>query len=214
MACRALERLACGGCASADDGADRRAREQEDPGEDCEDAHERGSGAAERERDDVAEDAAEVAALVSERQQQADPEDGEAGAKRPDVDEIAARDHQPSDYDEDDGQYVRRAPDQRLQRLTDPTAYVAAVPAGPEDGRQEKAEREQPEPDQLRVLMPASGLSLRALRFPHARGRTRLEHALGGASPRHGQRFDALRRSPPRSTGATPSVRRRPWLLL
>ena len=95
------------------------------------------------------------------------------------------RDHEPADDDEREREPVRSSPDESLEPVSDPAADVTPVPAGPEHRGEEQAEREQDEPGQLGMMVPASGLPLRALGLPHARGRARLEHALS-TSPRHG----------------------------
>ena len=209
---RAVEGAAGRGRSAPDDRSGRGAGEQEDAREDGQDADQCGSGTTECEPDEVAERAPDVAALAPEREQETEAEDEQSRAERTHIDQAAATDHQPADDHEHDGEHVRRAADQRLERVTDPPADVPAVPARPEHRRQEQAERDEAEPDQLRMLVPASGLALRALRLPHARGRARLEHALGGASPRHGQRFDALRRSPPAFDSDVSGARHRTWL--
>ena len=83
---------------------------------------------------------------------------------------------------------AKAAPPISASSPSDPAADVAAVPAGPEHGREEEAERDQDEPDELGVVVPAVWSSpSRALRLPHARGARGLTHAF--------RRRRAMRRS-------------------
>ena len=150
---------------------------------------------ADREREAPAEQCSEVAALVlAERDHQANGEYDEARAERPDVDEVAARNHQRSHDHERRGQAERGAADGRVEPVADPAADVAAVPAGPHHEAQEDAERGEAEPDQLGVLVPADlGLLRRALAALDARRYARLEGASFPAA-RHAR---LLRRGPP-----------------
>ena len=190
---RAVEGASRGMGPTADQRAGGGAAEQQDPGEDAEDADDRDSGSADRGPERVSESCPDMPTLAAEGQQEPDPEHEQPRAERTDVDEVAPADHQASDDDERDRQREGGSTDERLEAVPDPAADVAAVPAGPEHGGEEEAERDQHEPDELGMVMRASlRLPLCALGLPHARGRARLEHTFS-ASPRHGR---SVRRGP------------------
>ena len=189
LARRAVEGAARGMCTSADQRARGGAAEQQDPGDDAEGADDRDPGAADGDADSIAQSRSQIAAFTPKRQEEPDAEHGEPRAERPNVDEVAAADHEAADDDERDRQREGRSADELLEAVSDPASDVTTVPADPEHRAQEEAERDEDEPDELGVVMPAGlRLLLRALRLPHARGRARLEHAFR-ASPRHGRSF-------------------------
>src|SRR3954452_2740091 len=167
------------------------AREQQRAHEQREDADDRNPGSAQREAEAAADHGPDVAAVaLPQREHHADEEDDHPGPEGPDVDEIAARDHQQADDHERERQAVRRLADQSLQPGRDPGTDVTTVPAGKEHGAEEDPEREQAEADQLRVLMTPR--LLRPLPTPDARGHARLERA-SFATARHAR---LLRRGP------------------
>src|ERR671931_173181 len=159
------------------DRARRGARYEERAREEREDSHDRDAGAPEREPEPPAENGAEVAALVpAEREHQSKRDHDQPGAERPDVDEVAPRHHQRADDRQGRRQAERGGTDQFVQAVRDPTADVAAVPAGPEDRSEEDAQRDEAESDQLGMLVAARlVVSLRALL--DALGHARLERA-------------------------------------
>src|SRR5919197_11401 len=76
-----------------------------------------------------------------------------------------------------------------MQAVRDPAANVAAVPAAVQDRCQEEPERDEPEADELGVVVAARAASLRALFLPHACGRLRAQLRRTLPLPRHGGDF-------------------------
>jgi hypothetical protein len=184
-----------GPAGASDHRAGRGTRHEQAADQQRQDSGDRDPRRADREREAPAEERPEVPALVlAERDHQADGEHDEARAKRPDVDEVAARDHQRPHDHERGRQAERGAPDRRVEPVADPAADVAAVPAGPYHEPHEDAQRGESKPDQLRMLVPVGlGLLGCALASLDARGHARLEGASFPAA-RHAR---LLRRAAP-----------------
>ena len=100
---------------------------------------------------------------------------GQTGAEWAHVDERAAGDHQGADDDEGDRCDVRGRADRGHEAVGDPTADHASTPPEIQDRRQEDAQRHEPEPDELGVLL-VLGLPFAPLRAD-ARRQARLERA-------------------------------------
>ena len=168
------------------------ARDEHHAREDERDAHDQRAGSADDLREATTESSAERPAVVlAERDHQADEPDDEAGPERAKVDEGAPDEHERSDPEQNGGHERRR----RAERVVEPVGHVradgAAVPAEPEDGREDEPDDDEPEPPELGMVVRA-GL-LRALL--DARRRTRLARARrsGALLPRrHGLAASAL----------------------
>ena len=125
--------------------------------------------------------AADRAAVTrAQRREQAEARHRQAGAERVHVDERAASHHQGADDDEGHRRDVRGRADRRSEAVGDPAADHASAPPEVQDRRQEDAQRDEPEPDELGVLLVLR-LPLAPLRAD-ARGQARLERALLPAS--------------------------------
>ncbi len=171
---------------AAQQGAGGRPGEEQHAGQEQSGADDDRAGLPHDPGEAAAEERADGAALVaSERDHQPDAGDHEAGAERLEVDERAADEHQPAHADEHERQHVGGAADRVLQPLRDLRADDAPVPAEPEHGREEEADRGHPEPPQLGMVV-RSGLLRRPL--PDAGRRARPQGPLGGLLPgrRHG----------------------------
>ncbi len=189
---------------AAEDGAVRRAREQQPAGEQRGQADEQRAGRAEQLREAAAEHPPDEAAVLrAERHHQARQRDGEARAEGVDVQERAAEEHQPADDDERGRGRVGRRAEQVAQARLDLLADHAPRPAEVEERGEEEPDRCEAEPDQLRMLVTGAGAAL-LLRRPllHARGRARAQGSL--LRPRgHEPRFDAPGVSPSATRAAT-----------
>ena len=111
--------------------------------------------------------------LVAEGDHEADDPDHEAGAERPEVEQRAAHEHQPTEDDEDERDDRRGRAEAVAQPVAEARSDAATVPAEPEDGREHEPDRKEAEPPELGMVMPAR--LLRAL--AHARGAARLARA-------------------------------------
>jgi hypothetical protein len=89
----------------------------------------------------------------AERSQQPERCDHQAGPEGAHVDECAPSHHQRADADEGDGGDVRGSADRTRETVGDDAPDHPAAPAQVEDRREEDAERQQPEPDELVVLL-------------------------------------------------------------
>ena len=160
--------------------------------------------AAEQLGDPAPESAADGATLVAaERDHQPDRRDHEAGAERIHVEQRAPEEHQAADDDERERRGVRGRPDHVPEARLDLLAGDASLPAEIEQRREEEPDRDEPEPDQLRMLVRSTGSRLLLRRpFLHARGRARPQRPLllPGC---HGGAFDAPEASPSSSPGPT-----------
>ena len=87
--------------------------------------------------------------------QQAEARHEQSGPEWADVDERAPGDHQRADDDEGDRRDIRRCADRTGEGVGDTAADHSPTPAEVEDRCEEDAERNQPEPDQLVVLVAA-----------------------------------------------------------
>src|SRR5205814_8906935 len=87
-----------------------------------------------------------------------------------------------------DGRHVRGGADRSGEAVGDPAADHPPAPAEIKDRRQEQAERDEPEPDQLEVLLALLLPASLARPFLDARGQAWLERALLTAS-RHARDF-------------------------
>ena len=97
---------------AAEDRTERGAGEQKHADEQQQRAEDGRAGGPDRDADGAAQNLPEIAALVApEREHQAEEDDDDAGAERPNGDEGAARDHQRADRDERDRRDPRRPSD-------------------------------------------------------------------------------------------------------
>ena len=98
--------------------------------------------------------AADRAAVARpQRREEAEARHCQTGAERAHVDELAARDHECADDDERHRGDVRGSSDGGGEAVGDPPADHAPAPPEVEHRRQEQSQRDEPEPDQLRVLL-------------------------------------------------------------
>ena len=109
------------------------------------------------------------------------------------VDELAARDHQQADDEERCGRDVRGRADRAAQAVLDRTADDTALPAEPEERREEDPDGSEDEAPQLGMVVPA--LALLAPPLLHPRRNARAQRTLTLLA-RHGRGFDAARDSP------------------
>jgi hypothetical protein len=103
------------------------------------------------------------------------------------------RHHQRPDDRAGGGQAESRIADQGVEAVRDPAAEVAAVPAGPDDRAEERAQRDEPEPDQLGMVVSARLAA--ALLAPDSRGHARLERASLPTARHRAHASTQLRRS-------------------
>ena len=141
---------------AAEDRPERGAGEEQRADEQQQDPEDGRAGRAEREPDAPAEHLAEIAALVAaERDHQPEHEHGEPRPERAHVDERAPRHHQAAEHDEQDGKPPRRAADDAVEPVGESPADVAAVPAEVDDAGEERAERDEAQSPELRMLKAA-----------------------------------------------------------
>jgi hypothetical protein len=154
----------------------------------------RRAGRSEERPDDAFERATDEPAVVgAEREQQPERQDDQAGAKGPHIDELAARDHQQPHDEERRGRDVRRRADRAAQAVLDGAADDTALPAEPEERREEDPRGREDEPPELGMVVPA--LALLAPALLHPRGNARAQRTLTLLA-RHGRGFDAAPDSP------------------
>jgi hypothetical protein len=129
---------------------------QQRPDHQCQHADDRCSGRADEQPEELLEAAPERAAVgCPEGCQQAEARDDQSGPEWADVDEGAAGDHQRADDDKGDRSDVRRCTDGTDEGVGDPAADHSPAPTKVEDRGEEDSETNQPEPDQLVVLLAA-----------------------------------------------------------
>jgi hypothetical protein len=138
-----------------------------------EDADDQRPGRADEQAEELLEPTAEGAPVRrAESGQQSERGDDQPGPKRAHVDERAPRHHQRADDDERDGSDVGGRADRADEAVRDRAADHPPAPAEVEDRGEEEAERQQPEADELVVLLAADPPApARALL--HARGHAR-----------------------------------------
>jgi len=138
---------------AADECARRRAREQQRPDYECEDADDQRARGADEQPEELLEAAADRAAVRrAERCQEPECRHDQPGPEGAHVDEGAPGDHQRADGDEGDRCDVGGRSDRARESVGDHAAGHPPAPAQVEDGREEDAERQEPEPDELVVL--------------------------------------------------------------
>jgi hypothetical protein len=193
---RPASRSASNGAAGpSEERSGRRTGEQQPSDHQGGDADDRRAGCAEERADDPFEPAAdEPAVLGAEREQEAQREDDETGAERPDVHELAARDHQQAEHDERSGRDVRGRADRAAQTVLDRAPDDASLPAEPEERREEDPCGGEDESPELGMVVSALALLAPALLDPS--GNARAQGALTLLA-RHGRGFDAPPYSPP-----------------
>jgi hypothetical protein len=134
--------------------------------------------------------------VLPERDHEAERGDGHAGPERTELDERTADEHQRADGDERDRQRVDGVADHGAERVDDPAADRAAVPAQVDDRGQEEPEGGQAEPDELGVLVALGPSRALCPRFFDARGRARLQGPSLTPAGRHVREFETSRRLP------------------
>jgi hypothetical protein len=143
--------------------AERRTGEQDGPDRDRRRAEDGGAGASEQVAAPRLEAPSHVAAVVvAERQQQAGERHRQPRPERPHVDERAARDHEDAHRGQDERRRVGGGPEGVPEAAGYRPADHSAVPAGVEDAPEEDAERGEPEPDQLGMVVAARPAPLAA----------------------------------------------------
>ena len=181
---------------AANQRAGRSAGQQEPSDHEREDADDRRPRLADEHPEDSLQPAPDRATVIrAQRGEQAEARHRQTGAEGVHVDERAARHHQGADDGERDGCDVRGCSDRRREAVGDPAADHASAPPEVQDRRQKDAQRDEPEPNQLGVLL-ALRLPLAPLRAD-ARGQARLERALLSAS-RHARCFAVETSAPTR----------------
>ena len=161
---------------------------------------------AEQRADDAFERApGEPAVVGAEREQQPERHDDQAGAKRAHVDELAPRDHQQAQDEERSGRDVGSRADRAAAGRPRRAADDAALPAEPEERREEDPDSREDEAPELGMVVPALALLAPALLDP--RGNARAQRTLTLLA-RHGRGFDAPPYSPCREVlgGEGPQV--------
>ena len=160
-------------------------------------ADETGERPAEREPE-------EASAVAAEQRHEPEEPDAEPEPERADVEEVAAREHEPADADQRERQHVRGAAEDRLEHVREPRAHRAAVEAEVEDRGEDETERGQPQAEQLAlVVRPRAALGGPPL---HPRRDARTKRPPLPPPARHEPRFDAARG---RSCRAQPVARAR-----
>ena len=84
--------------------------------------------------------------------------DPDAEAERPHIQKVAAGEQEPAEADERDRQHVRGGPDDVVQHVGKPRADCAAVEAQVEDGREDEAQRQEGEAEELVLVLRARSL--------------------------------------------------------
>ena len=168
---------------ASEHGAEARAGQEGQPGDGRQHAEDGRAGGPEPGCDDSLEAVADGPAVcVPEREQHARDRDTETKPERAYVDQLAACHDQPADRDEDERCQVRGGADGGLHGMRD---RPAAEPE-PQDGGDEDARTDQPEPDELRMRLRdvelAARLPAAALLDPAGRFRGR---AVGPLLARH-----------------------------
>ena len=173
---------------------ERGTREQQEAGAEEEEAEDERSRTAEQAAEDGLEPFADrTSVLRAEQNHRPHPDEDEPGAERLHVDERSTGDQQQAEPEQEERDADSRRPHERIEGIVDLPPDEPARPVQPDDDREEDADREEAEPEQLVVL--AAARPARALRLPDARRRLR---ARGNRAllPRHGSHF-AGRSSPP-----------------
>ena len=177
-----------GAVGAADDRAHRRAREQEQPGEQRERAENENAGRAEQPGEGPFQPGPQLAAVrVSEHEQQAERCDCEPEAEGSYVDEPAPHEGEPADAHTRERNHVDGGADELLEPGRQPAADDAGVPSSIEDRGEKHAECDEREPGQLGVVM-ATRARLLLLASADARRRLRTQPR-GTLLARHGCDF-------------------------
>ena len=143
---RELDRVA----GPPDDRAQARTREEQQAGDRQQHAENRRAGRPQSDRDDGLERAPDGAAVrIAEHEQEARQRDPQTELERTHVDELAPGDDERSEWHQHHGRQVCGRPDRTGHEVGD----RAAVEPEPQDRRQEDAQRDEGEADQLRVVM-------------------------------------------------------------
>src|SRR5579862_8125760 len=150
---------------AAHDRAERDAGEEEHADDRQQDPDDRRAGRTDRKAERPLESPPEVAAVpTAERGHQAEEADAEPETERPQRDQLAARDDQRAERTEDRGREKGGPAGERLRRVPDrPTGKTE-----PEHGRQEDADGDQREADELGMTVSVGALRP-TLPFPRAR---------------------------------------------
>src|SRR5262249_20333803 len=153
----------------------------------------------------AAEDSSQEAARIrAESDEQSERGDTDAGLEGPEIDKGAADEHQCPDSDECERHDVCGIAHRGPQTVGDLPADDAPVPAEVDDGHEDEADRNHPEPPELGMVM-RSGLARALL---DARGGPRPQRSLPGPARTgsHGARFDAAEHAPCRGGYSIRSV--------
>ena len=166
----ALDR-APGGAARLPDGvprasqqrARRGARDEQEPGEDQRNADDQRPRLADHVCEAAPERRADGAAVaLPQGDHQPEEADREAGAERPQVDQFAANEHQAADADERERDERRGGAEAVVQPVGDVRPDGASVEAEPQHGSEDEPERDEAEPPELGMVVPARLLRLLA----------------------------------------------------
>ena len=133
----------------------RSAAHEERAAEEHSRAHDDRAGSADEPRHGAADREPDEASVVvaAEQRHQAEKAHAEPEPERPDVEEVAPREHERADSHERERERIRRVSEHGAEPVREPGADGAAVEAEVEDRRQHEAERGQPEPEQLALVV-------------------------------------------------------------
>ncbi len=95
----------------------------------------------------------EAARVLAEDGHEAEEADPHPEPERPDVEQVAPREHEAAQGEQRQRKHVRGVPEERVERVGQPGAHGAAVEADVEDRGEDEPERAEREPEELVLVL-------------------------------------------------------------
>jgi len=153
-----------------DQGSQRSTGDEQRACDEEEEAENLRAGVAEEAAEDEVERLAGGAPLrLAEDRHDAEAEEHEPRAERPDVHELRAGDQEPAEREQDERNADPPRAEEAVEAGVDLVPDVTPVPAEPERDGEKDADEDECEPDQLGMLLRSAPLRARALLLAHTR---------------------------------------------